>query len=196
MSYTAKKTYVIVCEGNSENAYIQELDRFLDSNDYPFTFVSTPIRNGHYKAVTSKYQDVKKRSPRSNIFIWVDKDTYQRNDNNDGDNYSCKPAKFPNFMFSFFNFEDFLVMHMDETIVLEWQDICEKRGHFKNPMHSEQYLPLLKKNIFPNYKKGELPFEITKEHFENLLQNQQNPKIKFKCDFADMIATQTQKIIR
>ncbi len=195
MSYIAKKTYVIVCEGNSENAYIQELNRFLDDGDYSFTFVSNPIRNGHYKAVTSKYQDVKRKSPRSDIFIWVDKDTYQRNDDNDGDNYSRKPSKFPDFMFSFFNFEDFLVMHMDEMIVLKWQDICEKHGHFENPMYSEQYMPLLRENIFPNYKKGEIPFEITKENFENLLRNQQNLNIKFKCDFAEMIAIHAQKLI-
>ena len=187
MSYVAKKIHVIVCEGNSENAYIQELNRFLDSGDYPFTFVPKPIHNGHYKAVTSKYQDVKKKSPRSLILIWVDKDTYQRNDENDGENYSRKPSKIPNFMFSVFNFEDFLVMHMDEAIVLKWQDICEKHGHFDMPMHSEQYISLLRENIFPNYKKGELPFEITKDHFENLLRNQQNQNIKFECDFANMI---------
>lgn len=187
MTYSAKKTSIIVCEGNSENAYIQELNRFFDANDYDISFVSKPIRNGHYKPATLKYKEVKRNNTRSNIYIWVDKDTYQRNDENDGYNYEHKPQKIPNFLFSYLNFEDFLVMHLDEEIVQIWQEICMNNNHFNYPMHAEKYLKLLREYIFPNYKKGEIPFEITQNKFDNLLKNQQNPKIKFKCDIAEMI---------
>lgn len=187
MTCTKKDTFIIVCEGNSENAYIQELNRFLDTNDYPFTFVSKPIRNGHYKPTTLKYKEVEKNNKRSNIFIWVDKDTYLRNDENDGDNYQHKPVRIPNFMFSHLNFEDFLVMHLDEGTVLKWQQICERHRHFEYPMHSAEYMPLLTSYIFPNYRKGQIPFEITQEHLDNLFKTQQNPNIKFKCDFVEMI---------
>ncbi|MFI3242467.1 MAG: hypothetical protein R3Y43_07870 [Alphaproteobacteria bacterium] len=188
MSYSPKKIYIIVCEGPSEYAYLQELNRFLDALDASFTFVSKSSGGGHFRQVTQKFKDVKKDNKKaSNINIWVDADTYKRNDEGDREKYSKKDNKYPDFLFNTFNFEDFLTMHLNEEKVLEWQNICERRNHFTNPMHSSTYEPLVKEHLFPDYEKGDMPFEITKDNLERLFNNNNNPDIKFGSEFANFL---------
>lgn len=180
-----KKVVIIVCEGNSEYAYIQELNRYLDDNDYPFIFAPKIIGCGHYQLATKKYNAVRRENPRTaNIQIWVDKDTYIRNDTGDKDNYRNKPAKIPDFLFSHNNFEDFLTMHLQKEQVETWHNICANNNHFANPMHAETYEPLYTQHILSSYKKGEMPFEINDDMIGSLLNNQEDQNLNFKCDFA------------
>ena len=183
----------IFCEGASEKAYLQELNRYLDDKDYPFIFVAKPINNGHYKPATLKYKSVKKDNPHSDIHIWVDKDTYIRNDEGDGDKYKNKPKTIPDFLFSYNNFEDFLSMHLPDDLLAKWQNICSSNNHFENPMHSVTYEPLYNDNIINGYKKGEMPFAIDGGHIEKLLQNQENKGIYFKSDLAILLRTLCNK---
>lgn len=166
--YSEKKMYLIVCEGSSERAYIQELNRFLDKNDYNFTLVPQIIGSGHCKTAIQKYKDVKRNNSRQPIYIWVDKDTYIRNDQNDAHIYEKKSKNIPDFFFSWQNFEDFLVMHLDDDNMKIWIQECVRHSHNITPMHQDTYLPLLKNHCFKNYEKGQIPFVITLERLRNL----------------------------
>lgn len=192
MCYTLKTAYLVVCEGKSENTYLKELSRYLENNDYSFTFVPKPIGSGHCTQTLRRYNQEKRKSPKNNIIIWVDKDTYIRNDNNDKDNYE-RSKKQSLFLFSYYNFEDFLVMHLNEEKVLHWQRICDQQGHFQRPLYSEQVEKLIKQHIFPDYQKGQIPFEITEDHITNLVMNQNNPAIKFKSDFIEKFFIKTHQ---
>lgn len=192
MCYTPKIVYLVVCEGKSEKIYLQELNRFLEDNDYPFSFIPKPIGSGHYVQAIKTYNQEKKKSPKDNIIIWLDKDTYIRNDRNDKDNYE-RSEKQSLFFFSYYNFEDFLVMHLDEEQVLQWQRICDQQAHFQCPLYSEQVERLIKQHIFPDYQKGQIPFEITEKHITNLVKNQNNPAIKFKSDFVEKFFIKTHQ---
>ncbi len=91
---------IIVCEGPSERAYIQELNRFLKEEEIPVKFIGKSSGGGQYSIVVNEYKKVKKDNPRDEILIWVDKDRYLRNDANDMDNYLKKPSNIPNFLFN------------------------------------------------------------------------------------------------
>lgn len=176
-----KSSYTILCEGNSENAYIQNLNRFLDENGYNFTFNPKKIGCGHFTAVQQKYRVEKKKNPKSDIKIWVDRDTYIRNDCGDGDKYQEKPQYLPNFIFSVMNFEDFLAMHLDDKTLDNWFQVCSREKHNIAPMTEDKYLPLVRQYLFSN----DIPFEITTAQLNNLFSN--NAKYFFNCDFASLL---------
>lgn len=186
MNYT-KKIILVVCEGFSEKAYLQELNRYLDQNDYPFIFVAKPIKNGHFKPAKIKYTDVKKDNPKSIIYIWVDKDTYIRNDERDGEQYANKPKTIPDFLFNYNNFEDFIVMHLPSEKVTEWQEICRKKKHFEKPLHARDYIPLYKNYVINGYEKACMPFPITEASLRQAISNQKNISISFKSDFLKLL---------
>ena len=77
-----------------------------------------------------------------------------------------KKQGIPDFLFSYMNFEDFLILHENENTVSKW--IKLSGDHFKEPMHSDEYLSRFKL-IKPNYKKGELTQPIDKSRFEMML---------------------------
>ena len=180
-----KKTYIIICEGISEKSYIAELNRFLDAQDAKITLVPKPAECGHFSIIQKKYKQIKKENKREEIYIWVDKDTYIRNDNNDKVSYRQK--KIPDFLFTNFNFEDFLVMHLPKEKLEKWREICRRHNHFTTPMHANTYEPLYIQNIFPNYKKGDMPIEINEENLKLAIERQNDPTIEFKCDFLNLI---------
>ncbi len=188
-----KKNYLVVCEGKSELVYIQELNRFLDDNNYNFTLIPKMVGCGHYTEVIRKYKKVKESNKKADIIIWVDKDTYFRNDKNDKDKYARKSNKIPDFYFSTQNFEDFLVLHLDTKILNDWMNICFQRNHHKIPMKKDTYLPLFQQHLFPNYNKGNLPFEITAELLKCLFKNNKDNRVFFKCQFASFIKEKMDK---
>ena len=185
--YKRKLIHTILCEGPSEVAYVSELSGFLDDIDAPINFIPKNIGTGHFVAAVKEYKKNKKSNPKGTISIWVDKDTYIRNDENDRENYKKKNKAIPNFLFTRFNFEDFLVMHLSEDNLEKWREICKKHDHFHNPMHSDTYEPLYIQNIFPNYKKGDMPIEINEENLKLAIERQNDPTIEFKCDFLNLI---------
>ena len=76
-----KRTIIIFCEGESEYAYIHELNRFLRENEYGFAFVPKVIGTGVYSEVLAKYKEEHKDNPRTLLRIMLDDDIYTRNDN-------------------------------------------------------------------------------------------------------------------
>lgn len=189
--------HIIVCEGNSENAYINILNRFLRDNYINKFFIPKPIGTGEYSSVIKKYKEVKSQNRKSSIIIWVDYDRYKRNDNHNRESYERKKDKIPDFKFNTYSFEDFFIMHYDDEIVNKWEEICKNNGHFNQPMKSELAEDLLCNNIFSEYTKSSLlpSFLINAESLKNLFRHQKDPKCKFKSDFADFLIEQLEDSI-
>ncbi len=185
--YAQKRNIIIVCEGVSERAYIQELNRYLDDEDFMFTFIPKPSNGGRYGHVVKKYREVRKNNKSSTILIWVDWDRYQRNDNSDMENYERKPGDIPDFLFSHKNFEDFIAMHLDRSEVERWWTSCVGRNHFDSPSHSNEYIPAFCAFMSSDYCKGEIPITIDCDSLANLKAHQNDRTIPFKCDFADKL---------
>ena len=184
LMYVQNKTIIIVCEGPSERAYIQELNRYLEEEEIPLNFIPRPSNGGLYTLVQKKYREVRKNNRSTRIIIWVDWDRYQRNDNCDMDNYQSKPDDIPNFLFSYQNFEDFLSMHCNRSEMQKWWSSCVSRNHFTTPSHSKEYIPVFVTFIGGHYSKGELPITIDRQSLNNLKIHQRDTSIPFKCDFA------------
>ena len=185
---------IVVCEGNSEYAYLQELNRFLRENEIPLRFIGVVSEGGDFSKVNSCFRNCRKGNKNNPIVVWVDNDIYKRNDRKCGDHYATKPQGIPNFKFNYENFEDFLVMHLPDDRVSTWQTICSNAGHFTNPLHSAQYLPLLSA-IFPSYRKGTLPESLGVNNTTLALMSCHNndASIKFHSDFAKFMIEEIER---
>ncbi len=175
------ETVIVICEGVSENVYLQELNRFFREHKILLAFSPRIVGGGAYKSVVNRYRDALRDHKNAEIVIWVDRDIYMNSQKN---LYANKPNTIPDFLFSRMNFEDFLVMHMDRKTLMRWQTVCEELCHFSEPIPSACYLPIYKANCFPHYKKGRLPFKINSESLGRLFANQKRENIHFKCDFG------------
>lgn len=162
------KRYIIVCEGESERAYLQRLQGFLDDQALPPNTFETPLRfiapvsalakTGSFGKLKTTYNKTRGANRNASIQIWADFDLYHRNDQNCAGEYAAKPAGIPDFLFSFHNFEDFFALHFDGPELVEWLQFGSTVGlrHFITPLHSNGYLPEIQR-IFPSYTKGGLP---------------------------------------
>jgi hypothetical protein len=187
MQNKSNKIIVILCEGDSEYAYLQELNRFLREEEKNVVFIAMTVGSGHYTDVKRKFLAVKKDNRRSEIEVWVDNDIYDRNERNNKTNYECNKINLK-FLFNTHNFEDFLTLHCDEETLQKWLNICQSNSHHTNPMKSKVYEPLIATEIFKSYKKGECPFSpITQTHLNNLFKNNNNNKTFLKSDFASFL---------
>lgn len=160
--------HIIVCEGESEWAYLQRLQGFLDDQpleqgafEPPLRFIVPErviVKAGSFGKVKSRYNKMRKENKNTSIQIWADFDLYHRNDLQCADNYAAKTAGIPDFFFSFHNFEDFFALHFDGQALAEWLQFGSTAGlrHFTTPLHANGYLPEIKR-IFPDYAKGHLP---------------------------------------
>lgn len=175
------ETVVVICEGASENVYLQELNRFLRERRIPLVFAPKVIGSGVYKAVANRYREVRRELRGAEIVIWVDMDLYM---DSQKDLYENKPDSVPDFLFSLMNFEDFLSLHMDRRTLMKWQEVCEEHRHFSEPMFSAVYLPLFKVTCFPHYRKGKMPFKLNDETLGRLFVNQKREHVRFRCDFG------------
>lgn len=183
------KHVLVICEGQSEYAYIQEINKIIREREIEIVLKAHSAQSGHFNKVQDKYKKVRQNNPKSDCYIWVDNDIYKRNDRNNQQKYSARKNNILAFLFSYYNFKDYLVCHLPREIVINWQDICIGEQHFQTPLHSDSHLKLLKDNIteFTNYEKGDLPFGITIETLKNALNNHRDSEIKFRCDFIDII---------
>ncbi len=175
------KQMILICEGRSEFVYIQRLQSFLDEQstdwDVPLKFVPGDAGGGSYGKVISRYKTERKDNKRARIEVWVDHDLYLRNDKGNMNQYLRKPSGIPDFRFSYHNFEDFLVLHMDDEKVREWTGCVHSTGHITTPLHTAEYSVMFEK-IMPGYRKGGLsPDFISKESLWRLKQNNQKPII-------------------
>lgn len=186
-------TEIVVCEGDSERAYINELNRLLyrDPYGYPMqAFSAVPVGTGHFNEVKRTYLAERRANRSSTVVVWVDWDIYLRNDRQNGTKYRGK-QKIPDFYFSVMNFEDFLMLHCSREQLDSWVDLCASREHYAKPMHADEYEPLVRQ-YWPSYRKGELPFELTAERVQKMFQNIQVPGLLIRNDFGQYVFNQVQ----
>ena len=179
----------LLCEGPSENAYSQELNRYLRENECKLVLIPSkhPIGTGFYSTVYPRYRKEREKNPRTPIKVILDDDIYVRNGNNQEKSNTAKYKDSPikdDFLFNTHNFEDFLMLHYDDETLNQWIATCAEYNHEQVPLHSDEYIPLLQK-MFPNYKKGELLFTpIDKDKLDNLFRHNEDKGIFIKSDFA------------
>lgn len=181
------KSIIIVCEGQSEVAYLQELNRLLTENHVGIIFIPKNAGGGQYGQISKRFRAEKKVNPRSSICIWADYDIYQRNDNGTMSAYNKKPKGIPDFYFNYQNFEDFLVLHLPHDTIHAWQSTCLGNNHFSLPLCAEEYMELLHLHNWPDYKKGEMPFSLSVKNLKRLFVNNNDKQILFSSDFASWL---------
>lgn len=197
----AKKVVFVVCEGLSDEKYLQWLSSFFNSNNIPLVLKPYSIGTGNFLAVKAKYKEVFKAASRDHskpeVIVWVDKDIYIRNEGRNGTKYENKRS-LPDFKFSYMNYEDFLTLHNNEQLK-RWTEICRGRHHFSSPMQSDEYLRLFKEHIFQAYQKGTLPEEFVRLDdsekailIRTMLTNNKEAEASgsgvIHCDFASCLA--------
>jgi hypothetical protein len=205
--------YIIVCEGESEWAYLQRLQSFLEqqqpadgSFEPPLLFIVPErviVKTGTFGKLKSRYNKMRKENKKMSIEIWADFDLYHRNDNKCADNYAAKTDGIPDFLFSFHNFEDFFALHFDGGELDEWLRFGGPSGqrHFTTPLHARDYVPQIER-IFPGYAKGGLPADfISWASLKNLKANlahqpsEANPhNLRGIRSFAEFLIQQIEQV--
>lgn len=174
----------VACEGKSEKAYITALNRFFREHGIPCIINAECADSGRYKALAEARRRLSKRERKlAHLWMWADRDIYERGD-------EALPPDAPGVLFSTFNFEDFLILHLPDDIVSRWTDICAQSGHLHKPLHSKDYESHFRE-FFPEYRKGELPPELTPltdECLRSALRHSLDSHIPFKCEFIEALA--------
>ena len=183
---------IVICEGRSEFAYVQSLNRMLTTVEGRAAFVPKSADCGNFSAIKRCYQKQKKSNRESEILIWVDRDIYVRS-KVEIEAYA-KKKNIPDFFFSTMNFEDVLALHQPKSVLYEWDTICVRKNHFTNPMTDDQYIPLYTKTVCSDYRKGTFPpgFRLTKTVLENAFANNEDPNVNIRCDFLTWLKKQIE----
>lgn len=193
----AKKPYLLICEGDSEFAYVQELNRLLVKCGVPVVFLPHNAGGGGFGNIRQVCRKLKtKRNGRT--FVVADKDIYFRNDNGNGTAYERGKHRVPPFLFQTWNFEDFLLMHFPPELLATWREEALRSGHSGNPLHRQDYMPLFTEfcsqhndvlEFLAPYEKGDMPFELHPLHLKRLVANNGASDFPFSAfvDFLDQI---------
>ncbi len=183
-----KKIIIVICEGKSEMAYLQELNRLFREENISLAFKVVTSNGGNFSRIIAKYREERAKNRKQEIAIWIDKDIYC-NDSNDS--RKLERQYHTDFLFNHMNYEDFLTLHLDEKELLRWQAICEKHNHFTKPMNSAEYCPLINHhNIFGDgieYVKGALPFDLSLKKLEKAFANNVCKYISFSSEFLSYL---------
>ena len=187
------KIYHIVCEGSSEVAYLNELNKYIREAALKIVLVSHNLNGiSSYNKIRNDYlkvrKHVKNKKNTDDIFIWLDNDVFKREKLSKNKLQQILMG-FSGIKYNYENFEDFLVMHLSDEKIREWRKICIGQNHFNIPMNGEVVEKLIK-SIIPDYLKGSLPKEIQSNLGESLIrlyENQKNSTVEFRSDFADVI---------
>lgn len=183
-------TYIIICEGASECNYLEHLNRFLGTLPLPkgagpiqLRFIARPKNfdpksgsnvgcgGGDFGKVASAYRREWQGNKTYPFGIWVDADIYVRNDKHNQDHYRSRSGYVPFFNFSILNFEDFIALHYSDEVVEKWKTKFSDAGHFKCPLHWEEY-KVHYGEIFPEYEKNRLPVDfLSVEKLQNLFRH-------------------------
>ncbi len=185
-----KKIIIVVAEGQSEVAYLNELNRYFREEEIDTVFYPVKAVNGQYREIRKAYNTVVKKNRKSRIEILVDRDIYIRDESESEGYKGRREDGLPRFRFQYMNFEDFLILHFSRHTALRWARISKEYGHDILPMTAKEYLPLMRRtHIFGavHYRKGEIPFKITQERLDNLIRNDRSRDIYLHSDFTDVL---------
>ena len=190
MGYRQNRIIHVVCEGHSEVAYLNELNKLFRENGGNIVLKPYRAVNGSYLEIRKKYREVWRNNRNADICILVDRDIYERSPKE-----SCLYSHhlddhLPDFLFNYMNMEDFLVLHLPYESVLRWHSICKSRHHFETPLQADAYMSLLNSSsVFTDgkYRKGMVPFEVSLNRLGLLFSNNRNADFEFRSDFATML---------
>ena len=186
----AKNVIIVIAEGQSEIAYLSELNRFLREEETGWVFYPVKAVNGQYREVRKTYNQVWKKNRKARIEILVDRDIYIREPNERDDYRQRKNDDLPYFRFSYMNFEDFLIMHLGPERAKRWCSIASEHGHNVIPLAAKEYLALMHSSGVwgrTHYRKGTMPFEIDYARLRNLIRNDSDRSLFIHSDFTDVI---------
>lgn len=192
--------WTIICEGDSECAYVNQLCRLLLASGVQENFQAIPVGGGDFKLILGACKANKYTSRLPFFKVMLDYDRYKRNDRDCNKRYEAakKKIKLPDFLFQHHTFEDFLLMHCSVDIVRAWQ-VFAKAHFFNTPLTKGPYIERLKAFAqqhpgelawVTSYKKGEFPFsELTLDHLRNLFANNTTAALPPYSDFATFLKT-------
>lgn len=180
------KVPIIICEGLSEVAYLTSLNRLLVRQEFSAFCKPVHAQSGYFSSVANAVREVRRGNRKSDIFVWVDKDIYVR-EKQCIDAYNNKKNNIPDFWFSWMNFEDFLMLHKDSAELREYVGQLEALNHFFSPLTASEHGRIFRQ-YFPNYVKGEIPFELDKNILDKLFNNLKATKVR--CDFGEWLLDQ------
>ena len=69
MEIRQQEVHIIVCEGSSEVAYLQELNRLLREKEIPLVYIHKSCDGGQYSKVVRTYKKAKKESSKHNSYL-------------------------------------------------------------------------------------------------------------------------------
>lgn len=197
-----EKKVIVVCEGKSDVAYLNALQRFIE-NDIPLQpgqddpllrFVPYPellgTCTGAYDKIVEAYQEASTVFAPDPVEIWVDADIYIRNEalNSDsnkfnGTEYQNRSDDIPVFYFSYHNFEDFIALHCDDATFASWKSnvlqaigIGRNQPHHDFPLTRAEHAPLFQK-VLPHYSKRKTPFALSVACLANLRRHLADPDV-------------------
>lgn len=188
-----REHYLVICEGASEVAYTQELNRFLNENNQSLILSPSNAESGNLKVIKRHCRALKCKITAA--IVMLDSDIYKRNDNNNFTLYEQNKNRLPRFCFQHFNFEDFLLMHYPPSILKKWRSRMKESGHYTNPLHENEYIEVFtqfvcehknKLQFLSIYQKGDMPFVLTSEKLRNLFTNNRNSELP-RSDFATFL---------
>ena len=181
---------IVIAEGQSEIAYLNELNRFLREEEIGWVFYPVKAVNGQYREIRKTYREVWRRNRSARIEILVDRDIYIREQNEREDYRHREDDGLPFFRFSYMNFEDFLILHLGSRKAEKWCGLASSRGHDVIPLAAKEYLSLMHSSGIwgrKHYKKGAMPFEIDYTRLHNLIRNDSDRSLFIHSDFTDII---------
>ncbi|MEG1740776.1 MAG: hypothetical protein RR250_05565 [Akkermansia sp.] len=191
--YSMQQVFYVICEGKSECAYLQELNKELAEEDIPISFQAFSADNGTFACLKNKWKTQHLGKGR-NVFFFADWDLFYRDSLKGKTLYDKEREKLPRFYFNHQNFEDFFSLHLPFEKAAEWCEICIKQGHFKNPMCAKEYEPLFQ-TLVPNYQKGKLPSNFNMhEGLAHLRKNLSDHRLHQKSEFAVFLLTLLEEI--
>lgn len=190
MSVRPNTFYLVVCEGDSEVAYIQQLNRLASESGWDIIFQAKHAGGGTFASLRKACRDARAK----HTYVMTDRDLYERNDKGFRDSFEREREKLPTFLFQYHNFEDFLLLHFPSEIVAAWREFAQE--HLRKPFHSKSYGPLFQTFVarhpevlspLRNYRKGDFPFPcLTVELLRTLFANNTKDGLP-RSDFATFL---------
>lgn len=187
----AKSLYLVICEGSSEYAYIQELNRFLNERGHALVFNAVNAHGGGIDGIRRLCRDRRIRA-NGRALVMADGDIYADATGLNGRRYLKWRDRLPRFLFQYQNFEDFLLMHYPQTVLDAWRREVEPKRHFVTPLVAREYEDVFRGFIRAHedelrfgddYQKGDMPFSLDEGKLANLFANDSETGFP-RSDFA------------
>ena len=198
------KNITIICEGKTENNYIQALNNFIwNAGIENIVLTSINIngcttKNYLYRINNCFIKELRQKV--SKVFIWLDKDIFIRANKNIDDikteiikKLKSSGSKNKNteieIIFNTMNGEDLMMLHESKEISECWSQTLQKCNHATVPLESKDVqikINEINKQYKTNYKKGNAII-LNDETLKNFKSNNENPLIQMHSEIIELI---------